>query len=131
MIICNNVSFNNFLYICPMIASRFIKKQKVTAFLLLVLLMGITGFKFLHTHDGKFVHLYGHQEHEIISNASAEKSIDCSICDYHLTGLVNPDFTFSGITHTDFEISFIHYSDAVFSSFLLNFSDRGPPSLQV
>jgi len=114
-----------------MISSRFIIRQRVTAFLLLALLVGITGFKFFHTHDVKFVHLYGQQDHEIVSADTGEKSLHCSICDYHLTGIINPDFAYFSIKQTYLPISFTHYSEPVFSSSLLSFSDRGPPSLMV
>ena len=106
-------------------------KIKTAVFLLLVLMLGIHGLKFFHSHETSFQHFYGQQSHEILASHSGEKSVHCSICDYQLTG--NIDTSFVSLEHElpIFETTFTYFNESVFTSQLSTLTGRGPPSLLV
>ena len=106
-------------------------KLKTAAFLLLVLILGIHGLKFFHTHEFSFQHYYGQQAHEVLANDPGETAVHCSICDYQLTG--NIDTSFVSLEHKlpIFETSFVCFNEQIFTSTHFTLTGRGPPSLLV
>ena len=106
-------------------------KLKTTAFLLLVLMLGIHSLKFFHSHEVSFHHFYGQQAHEILASDTGETSFHCSICDYQLTGNIHTGFISLEHELPLFEISFVCFSESIFTSQHFTLTGRGPPSLLV
>lgn len=108
-----------------------ILKLKATAFVLLVLMLGIHSLKFFHSHEVSFHHFYGQQAQEILASDTGETSVHCSICDYQLTGNIHTDFISLEPAFPSFETSFVCFSEPDYTSEHFTLTGRGPPSLLV
>lgn len=106
-------------------------KLRATAFILLLLMLGIHGLKFFHSHEISFHHFYGQQSHEIINADPGEKSFHCSICDYQFTGNIQTGFVSLETALPLFKTLFVFFSESTFSAKHFTLTGRGPPSLLV
>jgi hypothetical protein len=96
--------------------------RKAGALLLLLLFLFVHGVKLGHTHDGG-------RNRADAGTTHIQKTVDCSICDYHIAkDGDNPSTSFDPPLNEAPQLFFLAPCPAPFTSIGLAHSDRGPPA---